>query len=58
MFYLNRSGISIFPQRKKGQKDFRIWNSQYISFAGYLQDDGSIIGDPANVEFTDVSEII
>ena len=32
----------------------RLWNQQFISFAGYQQADGSVIGDPNNVEFTDI----
>ena len=35
-------------------KDFRVWNSQLVRYAGYKQADGTIIGDPANVEFTEV----
>ncbi|XP_055389381.1 nitric oxide synthase isoform X2 [Condylostylus longicornis] len=49
-----RSAITIFPQRTDGRHDYRIWNSQLISYAGYRQPDGSIIGDPINVEFTEV----
>ncbi|CAL1541196.1 unnamed protein product [Lymnaea stagnalis] len=48
-----RSAITIFPQRIEGPPDFRVWNSQLIGYAGYSMDDGKIIGDPANVEFTD-----
>lgn len=50
-----RSAITIFPQRTDGQHDFRVWNSQLIRYAGYQMADGQIIGDPANVEFTEVS---
>ncbi|XP_039248117.2 nitric oxide synthase 1-like isoform X2 [Styela clava] len=49
-----RSCITFFPQRTDYKKDFRVWSSQYIRYAGYGQPDGSIIGDPANVEFTEV----
>ncbi|XP_074635667.1 nitric oxide synthase 3-like isoform X3 [Acropora palmata] len=49
-----RSTITIFPQRKRPFKDFRVWNSQLIRYAGYKQSDGSVIGDPANVEFTEI----
>ncbi|CAL1615736.1 unnamed protein product [Knipowitschia caucasica] len=49
-----RSAITIFPQRTDGKHDFRVWNSQLIRYAGYKQSDGSIIGDPANVEFTEI----
>ncbi|XP_072182138.1 nitric oxide synthase 1-like [Diadema setosum] len=51
-----RSAITIFPHRKGHRGDFRVWNSQLISYAGYKQKDGSIVGDPAGVEFTQVCE--
>lgn len=44
----------MFPQRFPGRGDFRIWNSQLIRYAGYRQQDGSVRGDPANVEITEV----
>ena len=31
----------------------RLWNSQLLRYAGYKQEDGTILGDPANVEFTE-----
>lgn len=52
-----RSAITIFPARTDGKHDFRVWNSQLIRYAGYKQPDGQILGDPANVEFTEVKEI-
>lgn len=52
---LPRSAITIFPQRTDGKHDFRVWNSQLIRYAGYKQPDGSTLGDPANVQFTEVS---
>lgn len=52
-----RSAITIFPPRTDGKHDFRVWNSQLIRYAGYKQPDGQILGDPANVEFTEVKEI-
>lgn len=33
-----------------------MWNAQLIRYAGYKQPDGSVIGDPANVEFTEVCQ--
>ena len=30
----------------------RIWNSQYIRFAAYEQEDGAILGDPSNLGLT------
>ncbi|EMP37688.1 Nitric oxide synthase, inducible [Chelonia mydas] len=47
-----RSAITVFPQRTDGKHDFRLWNSQLIRYAGYQMPDGSILGDPATVEFT------
>ncbi|OWK06584.1 NOS3 [Cervus elaphus hippelaphus] len=49
-----RSAITVFPQRAPGRGDFRIWNSQLVRYAGYRQQDGSVRGDPANVEITEV----
>uniref|UniRef100_A0A4W5P0I2 nitric-oxide synthase (NADPH) n=1 Tax=Hucho hucho TaxID=62062 RepID=A0A4W5P0I2_9TELE len=49
-----RSAITIFPQRTDGKHDFRVWNTQLIRYAGYKQPDGQILGDPANVEFTEI----
>nr|XP_057925584.1 nitric oxide synthase, brain isoform X2 [Doryrhamphus excisus] len=49
-----RSAITIFPQRMDGKHDFRVWNSQLIRYAGYKQPDGRILGDPANVEVTEI----
>ena len=51
-----RSAITIFPPRTDCKHDFRVWNSQLIRYAGYKQPDGHIVGDPANVEFTEVHE--
>ncbi|XP_023681440.1 nitric oxide synthase 1-like [Paramormyrops kingsleyae] len=49
-----RSAITVFPQRTQGAEDFRVWNSQLIRYAGYMQPDGSVVGDPANVELTQI----
>ncbi|XP_076253398.1 nitric oxide synthase isoform X1 [Rhynchophorus ferrugineus] len=51
-----RSAITIFPQRTDGKHDYRVWNPQLVSYAGYRQADGSIIGDPINVEFTELCQ--
>lgn len=44
----------MFPHRTKPRSDFRVWNSQLIRYAGYKNEDGTIMGDPANLEFTEV----
>ena len=31
----------------------RLWNSQLLRYAAYKQPDGSILGDPANLKFTE-----
>ncbi|XP_049776657.1 nitric oxide synthase, salivary gland [Schistocerca cancellata] len=49
-----RSAITVFPQRTDGKHDYKVWNAQLISYAGYKNPDGSITGDPNNVEFTEV----
>ena len=43
-----RSTITVF----NAHKGIRIWNPQLLGFAGYRQEDGSVIGDPKHVEFT------
>ncbi|KAH8039747.1 hypothetical protein HPB51_008679 [Rhipicephalus microplus] len=48
------SAITIFPPRTDGQHDYKVWNSQLIQFAGHKQPDGSVIGDPASVELTEI----
>ncbi|KZL77677.1 nitric oxide synthase [Colletotrichum tofieldiae] len=43
---INPTGIDI------NSRGPMIWNSQLLSFAGYEQSNGEILGDPANVELT------
>ena len=52
-----RPVITIFPQRREPHKDFCVWNSQLIKYAGYRQPDGTVIGDPGSVEFTEVNHV-
>ncbi|XP_062409058.1 nitric oxide synthase, inducible-like [Sardina pilchardus] len=49
-----RSAITIFPQRTDGKHDFRVWNTQLIKYAGYQMPDGTIRGDPASLDFTEI----
>ena len=51
-----RSTISIFAPDSPGQPGIRIWNPQLIRYAGYCQTDGSIIGDPAQTELTELCQ--
>ncbi len=48
-----RSFITIFgASENRYSAPIQILNHQLIRYAGYLQEDGSIIGDPQSVEFT------
>ncbi|XP_045592940.1 nitric oxide synthase, salivary gland isoform X1 [Procambarus clarkii] len=51
-----RSAITVFPARRAGQRDFRVWNPQMICYAGYTNADGSVTGDPAYTTFTQVCQ--
>jgi nitric-oxide synthase, bacterial len=44
--------VSVFASASVEKPRFRIWNRQLIGYAGYLQADGSILGDPINLSFT------
>lgn len=44
--------ISVFASGSVGKPKVRIWNRQLIGYAGYLQSDGSVLGDPLNLQFT------
>jgi nitric-oxide synthase, bacterial len=48
-----RPTITIFAPNQ-GSQGIRIWNPLLIRYAGYRQPDGSIVGDPAQVEFTEL----
>jgi nitric-oxide synthase len=45
--------ISVFAPARPGARGIRIWNSQLIRYAGYRQTDGTVVGDPLNVELTE-----
>lgn len=47
-----RPTITVFAPAQPGEKGIRLWNSQLIRYAGYRAANGSILGDPAEVEFT------
>jgi len=52
-----RPVASIFPERE-APRSIRIRNEQLIQYAGFLQSDGMIIGDPAGVELTRVAQAL
>ena len=48
--------ITVFRERRPGVPDLRVWNKLVIGFAGYEQEDGTIVGDPSGVELAKVAE--
>ena len=50
----------IFRQRFRGscqnQLGLRVWNATVLSFAGFLKENGDIIGDPKNMYLTDLAK--
>ncbi len=51
-----KSMISIFPAQQPGESGIRIWNPLLIRYAGYKQVDGTVIGDPAQIELTKICQ--
>ncbi|SMQ51195.1 unnamed protein product [Zymoseptoria tritici ST99CH_3D7] len=50
--------VFAFPPRQPGTRGPMFWNQQLLSFAAYEQDDGSVLGDPANLQLTkDITEL-
>ena len=49
-----RPTLTLFPPADAEGRGPRIWNEQLVRYAGYEQHDGSVLGDPRNVEFTDL----
>ncbi|MEO1825016.1 MAG: nitric oxide synthase oxygenase, partial [Roseibacillus sp.] len=45
---------TVFGRWEEPGKEIRIWNHQLIRYAGYRQRDGGVLGDPMNVEFTEI----
>lgn len=51
-----RATITIFAPPAPGRRGVRIRNDQMVRYAGYRAVDGSVIGDPSQVEFTRAAE--
>lgn len=47
--------VSVFAPQEPGSPGIRIWNRNLIGYAGYRRSDGSVLGDPANLEFTSLA---
>nr|ABO09632.1 nitric oxide synthase form B [Physarum polycephalum] len=48
--------VTVFAQQRVGHPPPRIWNTQLLRYAGYKQPDGSVIGDPSNIEMTEAAQ--
>lgn len=48
--------ISVFAADEQSGSSVRIWNPQLIRYAGWRQADGSVLGDPMQIELTAVLE--
>jgi nitric-oxide synthase len=49
-----RPMITVLSPQEPGRSGIRIWNEQLIRYAGYRQPDGSVLGDPRQVELTEI----
>ncbi len=49
-----RPSITVFAPEAPGAPGPRIWNEQLIRYAAYPQPDGTVVGDPRNLELTQV----
>lgn len=47
--------VTVFPAQQ-GTIPWRIWNYQLVRYAGYRAQDGEVLGDPAEAQFTAVCE--
>lgn len=51
-----RSVISVFAPECPDKPVPRLWNTQLIRYAGYVQPDGAILGDPLNIDVTQLAQ--
>ncbi|KAK8856230.1 nitric oxide synthase [Apiospora arundinis] len=47
-----RPTVFVFPPRGPNERGPMVWNNNLLSFAGYNEGDGRILGDPQNVSLT------
>lgn len=51
-----RPVMTVFAADGQTRRRPRIWNSQLIRYAGWRRPDGTVLGDPLNLEFTELLE--
>ena len=47
--------MTVFREWLPDQPEIRVWNPQLIRYAGYRGSDGTVLGDPMNVDLTQVA---
>jgi len=50
-----RAAITVGPARSQSGDEFRIVNPQLIRYAGYRNADGTVLGDPAHTDLTNLA---
>lgn len=50
-----RPTITVFRPAGPDGAGPRVWSPQFFRYAGYQRADGTVLGDPANLEFTEVA---
>ena len=48
-----RSAVTIFSPAGGNERGIRIWNRQFVRYAGYRAECGTVLGDPEQVDFTE-----
>lgn len=48
-----RSAVTLFAPAAEDERGIRIWNHQLVRYAGYRASDGTVLGDPAQADFTE-----
>jgi len=51
-----RPVMTVFAADGQSRQRPRIWNPQLIRYAGWRQSDGTVLGDPSHIEFTELLE--
>ena len=44
--------VTVFAPKRADAEQWRIWNYELVRYAGYRSEDGEVLGDPAEAEFT------
>jgi len=50
--------VTVFPPQQRNRPAWRIWNYQLVRYAGYRAANGTVLGDPAEADFTERCEAL